>query len=346
MDARGGKGGLAVLPSGPGSILDSMAPPRVPLCALPTPLHRLPRASRDLGVDLWIKRDDLTGFAGGGNKGRKLEFLMADALEKKVEVIVSAGSVQSNYLRQLSCACMMFGIHCAAAAMELPYDGKAGKPQGKKLVEGGNRVLDAMFGLDMRVFPDGTFEENDANALSLVKEFEGQGKKVMKLPTGGSTPLGAYAYYVAGQELEAQSKDPFDFIVTASSSGATHAGLGYYFHGHARSKLIGVSCDPEPEMVNDLAELVNALDEIARQGRKMLPSDFDFRLGYYGPGYGVASVEGDAAIEYLIKTEGILLDPIYTGKAFSGLLDMVRKGEIGGRVLFWHTGGLPTLFAR
>lgn len=321
-----------------------MAPLRVPLCALPTPLHRLPRASRDLGIDLWMKRDDLTGFAGGGNKGRKLEFLMADALERKIEVIVSAGSVQSNYLRQLSCACHMFGIHCAAAAMELPYDPVAGKPEGRKVVNGGNRVLDEMFGLDMRVFPDGTFEQNDENAWSIVREFEAQGKKVMKLPTGGSTPLGAYGYYTAGQEFDAQCKDAFDYVVTASSSGSTHAGLGYYFHGH-KTKLIGVSCDPEPEMVNDLSELANGLDEIVGLGWKMSPSDFDFRLGYYGPGYGVHGEEGDAAIEYLIKTEGILLDPIYTGKAFAGLLDLARKREIGGRVCFWHTGGLPTLFA-
>ncbi|MEX2242842.1 MAG: pyridoxal-phosphate dependent enzyme [Fimbriimonadaceae bacterium] len=321
-----------------------MAPSRVPLCALPTPLHRLPRASRDLGVDLWIKRDDLTGFAGGGNKGRKLEFLMADALEKKVEVIVSAGSTQSNYLRQLSCACMMFGIHCAAAAMRLPYDGEAGKPVGRDLSDGGNRVLDALFGLDMRVFPDGTFAENDVNAQGLVQEFEAKGKKVMKLPTGGSTPLGAYGYYMAGQELEAQRKDPFDFVVTASSSGATHAGLGYFFHGHA-STLIGVSCDPEPEMVDDLAEIAMGLDEIVGLGRKMTRNDFDFRLGYYGAGYGVPSDEGDAAMDYLMRTEGILLDPIYTGKAFAGLLDMIRKEEVIGKVLFWHTGGLPTLFA-
>jgi 1-aminocyclopropane-1-carboxylate deaminase/D-cysteine desulfhydrase-like pyridoxal-dependent ACC family enzyme len=98
-------------------------------------------------------------------------------------------------------------------------------------------------------------------------------------------------------------------------------------------------------MVNDLAELAVGLDDLVRLGRKMSPQDFDFRLGYYGPGYGVHGEEGDAAIEYLVKQEGILLDPIYTGKAFAGLLDLARKGEIGGRVLFWHTGGLPTLFA-
>ncbi len=321
-----------------------MAPSRVPLCSLPTPLHRLPRASRDLGVDLWIKRDDLSGFAGGGNKGRKLEFLIAQALDEKAEVIVSAGSTQSNFLRQLACACRMFDIRCVAAAMELPYDKGAGKPVGRSVANNGNRVLDELFGLEMRVFPDDDWEVLDAHVQAIAEKLRGQGLRVTVLPTGGSTPLGAYGFFLAGQELEAQTRDPFEAIVLPTSSGSTHAGLGYYFHGKP-TRVVGVSCDPEPELSVELWRLAGGLDSITGLDRMMVREDFDFRLGYVGAGYGVPSESGDAAIEYLIKQEGILLDPIYSGKAFAGLLDLVRKGELSGRVLFWHTGGLPTLFA-
>ncbi len=321
-----------------------MAPSRVPLCALPTPLHRLPRASRDLGVDLWIKRDDLTGFAGGGNKGRKLEFLIAKALDEKAQVIVSSGSTQSNFLRQLACACQMFDIRCVAAAMELPFDMGAGKPDGRSVALGGNRVLDEMFGLEMRVFADDDWEVLDQHVQEIATELRAQGSQVVVLPTGGSTPLGAYGFFMAGHELEAQAREPFTAIVLPTSSCSTHAGLGYYFHGK-QTRVIGISCDPEPELPVELWRLASGLDSFTGLDRMMVREDFDFRLGYVGPGYGVPSVEGDAAIEYLAKQEGILLDPIYSGKAFAGLLDMVRKGEVGGRVLFWHTGGLPTLFA-
>ncbi len=321
-----------------------MAPSRVPLCALPTPLHRLQRASDDLGVDLWIKRDDLTGFAGGGNKGRKLEFLIAQALDEKSDAIVSSGSTQSNFLRQLACACQMFGFRCVAAAMELPFDSAAGRPEGRSFAHGGNRVLDEMFGLEMRVFPDDDWEVLDQHVRSIADELRGQGLGVTVLPTGGSTALGAYGFFKAGHELESQSRDPFEAIVLPTSSCSTHAGLGYYFHGKP-TRVVGISCDPEPELPVELWRLAGGLDSMTGQDRMMVREDFDLRLGYVGAGYGVPGVAGDAAIEYLIKTEGILLDPIYSGKAFAGLLDLVRNGELSGRVLFWHTGGLPTLFA-
>ena len=321
-----------------------MAPSRVPLVALPTPLHRLARASRDLGVDLWIKRDDLTGFAGGGNKGRKLEYLIAQALDEGAEVVVSSGSTQSNFLRQLACACAMFGVRCVAAAMELPYDRGCGKPAGRSVAHGGNRVLDEMFGLEMRVFPDDDWEVLSAHAQAIADEHSAAGKKSVLLPIGGSTPLGAYGFYMAGQELAAQARDPFDSIVVATSSGSTQAGLGYYFHGTA-TRVVGISCDPEPELANDLWAIAVGLDQITGLDRLMVKEEFDFRTGYVGAGYGVPSPEGDAAIAWLAQKEGILLDPIYTGKAFAGLLDLAGKGELTGRVLFWHTGGLPTLFA-
>jgi 1-aminocyclopropane-1-carboxylate deaminase/D-cysteine desulfhydrase-like pyridoxal-dependent ACC family enzyme len=321
-----------------------MAPSRVPLCALPTPLHRLQRASQDLGIDLWTKRDDLTGFAGGGNKGRKLEFLIAQALDEQAEVIVSSGSSQSNFLRQLACACSMFGIRCVAATMDLPYDKAAGKPAGDPHPTGGNRVLDELFGLEMRVFPDDDWEVLFAHVDAIADELRKTGLRASIFPTGGSTPLGAYGFFMAGKELEAQAREPFDWIVVPTSSCSTHAGVAYCFHGKP-TRVIGISCDPEPELTADLWRLAAGLDTITGADKLMVREDFNLRLGYVGPGYGVSSPAGEEAFEYMWRQEGILLDPVYSAKTFAGLLDLVLKSEISGRVLFWHTGGLPTLFA-
>lgn len=269
---------------------------------------------------------------------------MADAIEKKVEVIVASGSTQSNFVRQLACACKMFGIHCAAAVMDLPYDSAAGKPGASHPTSGGNRVLDEMFGLEMRVFPDDDWEVLDAHAMEMVVEFTAAGKNAYRMPTGGSTALGAYGFFVAGAELAAQSREPFDWLVVSTSSCSTHAGLAHYFHGK-QTRVVGISCDPEPGLVSDLWRLATGLDQLTGEDRTMVEEDFDLRLDYVGPGYGVASEAGEAASEYLVSMEGILLDPVYSAKAFSGLLDLVRRGELSGRVLFWHTGGFPTLFA-
>jgi 1-aminocyclopropane-1-carboxylate deaminase/D-cysteine desulfhydrase-like pyridoxal-dependent ACC family enzyme len=228
--------------------------------------------------------------------------------------------------------------------MDLPFDSAAGKPSGGSLAHGGNRVLDDLFGLEMRVFPDDDWEVLDAYASAMVDEFSRAGKKAVRMPTGGSTPLGAYGFFVAGAELAAQARDPFDWLVVPTSSCSTHAGLAHYFHGKS-TRVVGISCDPEPGLVSDLWRLATGLDQITGEDRTMVAEDFDLRLDYVGPGYGVSSPAGEEAFEYLIKQEGILLDPVYSAKAFSGLLDLARKGEISGKVVFWHTGGFPTLFA-
>ena len=169
--------------------------------------------------------------------------------------------------------------------------------------------------------------------------YEGQGFQTFRIPIGGSSPLGAYAFYQAAQEIQ----EPFDAVVFASSSGSTHTGLAYGFHG-SDTRVLGIACDPEPEIAEDFALLAKGLDEWVPNGPCMTAGDYDLSFEYVGPGYGVPSEAGNAAIELLARTEGIFLDPIYSGKAFAGLLDLVRKGELTGRVLFWHTGGLPALF--
>ena len=319
-----------------------VAPPRFPLCLLPTPLHRLDRLSEKLGIDLWIKRDDLTGFALGGNKGRKLEYLVADALAANAETIVTCGAAQSNFVRQLGAACAVAGLRCVAATMELPYEEEGLRKGVRKLDEKiGNPQLNDLFGVETHPFPDGPWEALYAHAEDLAREEERKGRRVYRIPIGGSSPLGAYAFYRAAREIPAD----FDHIVTSTSSGSTQTGLAYAFHG-TRTRVLGVCADPEPEIADDFADLGYGLRDLLSLPFSLFPLSFSLLFDFVGPGYGVPSEAGDEAIRTLARAEGILLDPIYSGKAFAALLALAERGEIGGKVLFWHTGGLPTLFAR
>jgi len=316
-------------------------PPKVPLILAPTPLHRLERLSEDLGLDLWIKRDDLTGFAFGGNKGRKLEYLLADALACGAETIVTCGSAQSNFIRQLAAACVMHGLHCAAAVMEMPYDAPAGKPTGKHLHgSGGNVLLDDILGAELRMFPDGDWEALFAEMEKFALEKEELGQRVYRIPVGGSSPLGAYAFYQAAAEL---NTGPFDWIVCATSSGSTQTGLTYAF-ASSSTRVLGVACDPELEIAHDFALIGRGLASLIDApvlGVDSFLIDFDS----VGEGYGIVTREGEHAIQLMARREGIFLDPIYSAKAFAALIRLAETRAIEGRVLFWHTGGTPALFA-
>ena len=312
--------------------------PVFPLILRPTPLHRLDRASSALGVDLWIKRDDLTGFALGGNKGRKLEYLLAEAIATGAQVIVTCGSGQSNFIRQLGAACAVAGIHCAAAVMETPYEDEI--PTEKGLREtGGNVLLDRLLGVDLHWQANGTWEELYAAADRVAVEYRSRGYSVYEIPIGGSSPTGAFGFYQAAKEI----LGGFDLVAFASSSGSTHAGLQL---GLADTRVLGFACDPEPEIAEDFAALGNGLRELLQRHDRVTAADFELDFSAVGPGYGIPSEEGDAAIEWLARTEGIFLDPIYSGKAFGGLKRLIERGEIRGKILFWHTGGTPALFAR
>ncbi|RYG32481.1 pyridoxal-phosphate dependent enzyme [bacterium] len=312
-------------------------PPRISLCFLPTPLHRLDRASEALGIDLWIKRDDMTGFALGGNKGRKLEYLMADVLASGADVVVSCGGIHSNFLRQLAAGCAKCGVACATAVMELPYED--GPAEGRRpSAEGGNQVLDRLFGMDLRLHPDSNWDTLFAHAEDLAKSFEAEGKKVYRMPLGGSSPLGAFGFWKAAHELP----DDVEAIVFASSSGSTHIGLATYFFG-TDVAVEGMACDPEPQITEDFADLSRRLNELT--GLPALKaSDLRLDMSSVGAGYGLMSDEADEAVKWLARLEGIVLDPIYSGKAFGALLR--RREEFAGKkTVFWHTGGVPTVFA-
>lgn len=311
---------------------------KIPLILAPTPLHRLDNLSKELGLDLWIKRDDLTGFGFGGNKGRKLEYIMADALRSSAEVLVTCGSSQSNFVRQLGAACSMLGLSCIAAVMDLPYEYE--KPSGTRLAGGcGNVLLDQILGVQLQRHEDATWEELFARAETIAREQERKGKRVYRVPIGGSSALGAYAFWRAAEEIP----HDFDTVVVATSSGSTQTGLASGFR-RRNVRVLGIACDPEPEIAEDFSDLSAELAKFT--GEPPLQADeFNIDFNHVGPGYGVPSKVGLAAIRRMARAEGIFLDPVYTGKAFAGLLSLAKKGELDGRVLFWHTGGTPALFA-
>jgi 1-aminocyclopropane-1-carboxylate deaminase/D-cysteine desulfhydrase-like pyridoxal-dependent ACC family enzyme len=300
--------------------------------------------SADLGIDLWIKRDDLTGFAMGGNKARKLELLVPPILEAGCDWVVTAGSTQSNFVRQTGAACRMAGLGCTAVVMDMPYDGPSGKPSYTPPDRGGNVLLDEFFGVELVRVEDSIWEDLDEARLAAVEEKRRQGKKVYDIPVGGSTPLGALGFALAGEELMAQGGQRFSAVVTASSSGSTQTGLAYALAGTG-VKVVGIGCDPEPEMPHYLADLAGRLDDLTGKGVRLTPDDLPFLTDWVGDGYNVPSEKGARAAEYLAEREGILLDPIYSAKGFAGLLDLARSGQLTGSVVFWHTGGMPTLFA-
>jgi len=295
--------------------------------------------SEELGIDLWMKRDDLTGFAMGGNKGRKLEYLMADVLATGAQVVVTCGAAQSNFIRHLGAACSMFDLKCAAAIMNLPFDVE--QPPHSPHSLGGNLTLNRLLGIDLRCQPDGTWEQLYQHAEKLAQEYENAGLKTYRIPVGGSSPLGAYAFVQAAKEID----QTFDTIVFASSSGSTHTGLAFAYAG-SQTRVLGIACDPEPEIAEDFAVLARGLNELIPDGPILTANDYDLDFSFVGPGYGIPSESGDEAIGRLARSEGIFLDPIYSGKAFAGLIQLASQRELSGKVLFWHTGGIPTLFVK
>jgi 1-aminocyclopropane-1-carboxylate deaminase/D-cysteine desulfhydrase-like pyridoxal-dependent ACC family enzyme len=317
---------------------------RIDLICAPTPYHRLAKASEDLGIDLWIKRDDLTGFAGNGNKGRKLEFLIADVIDSGKKTVVTLGATQSNFVRQCAAACAMHSIDFHAVVMDWPYpdEPRMTRPEGwpDTSLPSGNLLLDKWLGAHIHRLPDGTFEDLDRAARELAERHG-----AYFIPGGGSCGVGALGFVAGAHEL--LSQDPtVDVVISASGSGGTQTGLTYAFaHMGGKQRYLGICTDDEPEMVNDFAAIAAEVDDLMGDPLRLTADDFDLRLDYCGKGYGVPAETASEAIRYLARTEGIFLDPVYTGKAFSGVIDLARRGELSGRVVFWHTGGFPGLFA-
>lgn len=318
--------------------------PRTTLCHQPTPIEPLPRLSAHLGgPDLYIKRDDCTGLATGGNKTRKLEFLVGEALHLGADMLVTQGAVQSNHVRQTAAAACRTGLSCHALLERRVPDQPAD-------YEGtGNVLLDQLFGMSYEFRPGGL--DMNAETESVTDKLRQQGRNPYFIPGGGSNETGALGYSACAEELLDQSRERqirFDHLVMATGSTGTQAGLAAgLFALDADLPVTGVSVrqprDKQTAAVLTLANLT--LDKLDRP--RMPESVIKVEDGYVGQGYGIPADSTLEAISLLATLEGILLDPVYSGKGMAGLIGLVRAGNFkpGQRVLFLHTGGSAALFA-
>ncbi|PHR84312.1 MAG: D-cysteine desulfhydrase [Colwellia sp.] len=316
--------------------------PRESLGFFPTPLVELTKLSKKLnGPRIFMKRDDNTGLALGGNKTRKLEFILADALAQGADTIITAGAAQSNHCRQTAAASASLGLECHLVLGGMEPDHFDG-----------NLLLDKIFGCSIHWAGKNRKGED---IPQLVEQLKNEGKKPYVVPYGGSNELGALAFVEALRELESQRLSinaSFTHIIFASSSGGTHAGL---MLGKkilkAPYQIVGVNIDKgETDKIpfnQYIVSLANSTAKLIGENYQFSNADLILNSDYVGEGYGVIGALENEAISLTAQTEGILLDPVYTGRAMGGVIEMIRSGKLNktDSVLFWHTGGAPALFA-
>ncbi|UCH24339.1 MAG: D-cysteine desulfhydrase [Trueperaceae bacterium] len=309
-----------------------------------TPIEKLEHLSSYLaGPEIYVKRDDLLGLAAGGNKTRKLEFLVADALAIGADTLITVGAVQSNHCRLTLAAAVKEGLKCRLVIEERV-------PGSYHPNASGNNFLFKLLGVEqLEVVSDGT--DLSAAMQRVVQELETEGRKGYPIPGGGSNALGALGYVSCAEEILHQTFDmglELDHIVTSSGSGGTHSGLVAGMHGNSAGiPVTGISVrfdkERQAERIHALAEeaseLTGVTTPVPRESVVVLDD-------YVGPGYSLPTEAMVEAIQVFARLEGLLLDPVYTGKAAAGLIDLVRRGrfERGEKVLFMHTGGSPALY--
>ncbi len=310
--------------------------PRLNFAHLPTPIEAMPRLSEFLGgPHLLVKRDDQTGLAFGGNKTRKLEFLVADAREQRAKTLITGGAIQSNHCRQTAAAAARFGFDCILVlAGDQPQQPSA------------NLMLDQLFGA--RIVHVADRKDRDRILQETFDRATKEGKKPYLVPYGGSNATGALGYAFAMKELMDQNAS-LDWIVLANSSGGTHAGLlsGQRIFGF-KGKVLGISVDESEEWLKkEVSKLASATSEKLGDQIEFTPADVLVNADYCAAGYGIVTEREREAIRLFAEYEGLLLDPVYTGRAAGGLIDLIRKGffKKSETVLLLHTGGQPALFA-
>jgi D-cysteine desulfhydrase family pyridoxal phosphate-dependent enzyme len=309
--------------------------PRIRIANLPTPLEALPNLSTYLGGPrIFIKRDDLTGLALGGNKIRKLEFLLAEAQANGAKTLITTGAMQSNHCRQTAAVAARFGLACILVLV-------GDQPEQAS----GNYLLDKLLGAEV-VWCNRA--ERDQKLKDVFNQAWSDGRRPYLIPYGGSSPVGAVAYSLAIQEVLDQGIQP-DWIIFPTSSGGTQAGmtLGARKNGY-KGKLLGISVDePAQTIAAHAAELATEAADRLSLKESFAACDVLVNEDYVGGGYGVFSALEKDAIRVFAGKEAVLLDPVYTGRAAGGMIDLIRKGFFKREeiILFWHTGGTPALFA-
>lgn len=322
--------------------------PRFPLAHLPTPLEPLSRLSDHLGGPrIFVKRDDCTGLAFGGNKTRKLEYLVADALAQDATLLVSEGGLQSNHVRQTAAAAAKAGLNC-----ELVLDQNVAW-EDSAYRSSGNLMLDRLLGARVHLCPPGAPRSDTSPAI--VEAARARGERPYFVPTGGSNAIGGLGFARCAREILDQSATlglTVGAIVVASGSGGTQGGLiagliGMAEAGRPAVPAIGIDIDDAlDEVTENVTRVANDCAGLLGLDQGVPAQAIDIRPGYAAPGYGLPNDGMIEAIELLARLEGLLLDPVYSGKAMAGLIDMVRRGtfERDQAVVFIHTGGAPALF--
>ncbi|SDY87950.1 D-cysteine desulfhydrase [Citreimonas salinaria] len=318
--------------------------PRLFLAHLPTPLERLDRLSKELGgPDIWIKRDDCTGMSTGGNKTRKLEFLMAEAERQGADMVMTQGAVQSNHARQTAAFAAKLGLDC-----HLLLEERTGSKD-RNYNANGNVLLDRLHGASTERREAGL--DMNAELETAAEMFRAEGRNVYTIPGGGSNPTGALGYVNCALELVSQANDRglvIDHLVHATGSAGTQAGLVVGMNAiNAQIPILGVGVRaPKQKQEENVFSLALATAEKLGCAGVVAREDVVANTDYVGDGYGVPTESGIEAIRMFAQLEGILLDPVYSAKGAAGLIDLIRKGHFSKdeRVVFLHTGGSAALF--
>lgn len=320
------------------------------IAILPTPLYKLENISQEYSANVYIKRDDMTGIGMGGNKLRKLEYLVQDALDNGYTILLTYGAIQTNHGMLTAAVAAKFGLKSILILKN--YEGKDPKLTG-------NLVLDKLLGADINIVNISEEDKDREEEIikdtteKIVNDYESNGEKVYIIPTGGSSTLGTLGYIKAAKEIKIQSEElglDFDYIVCGQGSKGTFAGLWlgneYYKLG---SKIIGINVmETDENIADEMADFINKVSEELGLAINCKSDDIHLSDQYYGQGYAQADENTIKTIEKLARSEGIFVDPTYTGKVFSAVLDMIDKEtfERNSNILFIHTGGYPGIFSQ
>lgn len=322
--------------------------PRMDLGFYPTPLDEMPRIRHVLGKNcpqLFIKRDDWTGFGFSGNKIRKQEFLFADLLNKGIETVLTTGGERSNHARMTAAVCAKLGIRCV-----LVLDKKM-RPMGTEKLKPAANFIEDLYGAEIHLVD--SVAERKSKAAEIFQNLKSKGERIFEIPLGGATAISTLGFVSAIQELTLQMKEQkleFDHLFFSSSTGGTHAGIliGAKLFGLKNLRIIGISPEPnaKKEIISEVENLLIETGDLLKFETEDLKKKIEVFDEYAGKDYCVETEKAEGIFKHLARTDGIILDSVYTAKAFSALIDWIEKGKLRAKnkVLFWHTGGQLTQF--